>query len=30
MYPKGFTGLQLLQVMADGKLPASSITQTIP
>jgi hypothetical protein len=30
MHPKEFTGLQLLQAMADSKLPASSITQTIP
>ncbi len=30
MNPSEFTGLQLLQAMADGKLPAPSITQTIP
>ncbi|MEJ2794921.1 hypothetical protein WAE56_16045 [Iodobacter sp. LRB] len=30
MNPNEFTGLQLLQAMADGKLPAPSITQTMP
>ena len=28
--PKEMTGLQLLQAMADGKIPPASISQTIP
>lgn len=30
MNPKQMTGLQLLQAMADGKIPPASISETIP